>query len=229
MDIKKIKARFARLSLVEFAFQMGYHAVNKIAPLIVIKGMTLTLENAGRKLLDEGRKYETRFLTAAECQHYAALDDYIYTPEFARTALAKGDECFGVFVEGTLASYGWYSARPTKLVDGLELYFSNDYQYMYAGYTLPAYRGLRLHAIGMALAARAYTERGLKGLISCVEAHNFDSLRSCRRLGYQEFGSVTALRLFRRHLIIRTRRCEDYGFGVQPLTPAVAEGLPGQV
>lgn len=137
------------------------------------------------------------------------------TAEFVRSSVEKGDECFAILDGETLASYGWYSRRPTLLDDErLTLHFNDDYIYMYKGFTLAAYRGHRLHAIGMTRALAAYKEQGFKGLVSIVESNNFDSLRSCYRMGYHDCGQILVVGCAGRYFFRKHAPCEQYGFSV---------------
>jgi len=95
--------------------------------------------------------------------------EYEMEPGFLQHALNKGDECFAIMDESTVASYGWYARSVTPLdPDDLVVHFDARYVYMYKGFTLRRYRGQRLHAIGMAQALAEYQSRGFKGLVSFV-------------------------------------------------------------
>jgi hypothetical protein len=119
-----------------------------------------------------------------------------------------------------VVAYGWYSNQPTD-IDGLELHFSPDYMYMYSGYTHPRVRGLRLHAIGMNRALAAYLERGHKGLISYVESHNYRSLQSVYRMGYEDIGRVVILKLGKLPLMFASRGCREHDFVITRPTETV--------
>lgn len=86
---------------------------------------------------------------------------------------------------------------------------------MYKGYTVPAYRGTHLHAVGISRALREFTAEGKAGLISYVQSNNLASLRSVARMGYRVFGTVYLLRVGRRVLTYATKTCRDYGFWVE--------------
>jgi len=131
---------------------------------------------------------------------------------FVREALARGDECYAVLDGDTLASYGWYSKMPTRIDRDLRIAVSRQYVYMYKAFTSHAYRGQRLHAIGKVLALREYVNQGFKGLLSYVESNNFDSLKSCRRIGARTCGHLRVLRLAGRYFIHTGHGCRDYGF-----------------
>jgi L-amino acid N-acyltransferase YncA len=83
---------------------------------------------------------------------------------------------------------------------------------MYKGYTHTRHRGRRLHAVGMTRALESYLARGYKGFVSYVEASNFSSLKSCYRMGYVNFGTIVALRVFNRYFLYANKGCRRYGF-----------------
>ena len=136
--------------------------------------------------------------------------------EFVQEALDSGDECYAVMDGNTLASYGWYSKAPTVVDRELRLNFNPQYVYMYKGFTSKTYRGQRLHAIGMMLALNEYLNQGFKGLVAYVESNNFDSLKSCYRMGYKICGRIRVLRLANRYFIHTGQGCSDYGLDLQP-------------
>ena len=89
---------------------------------------------------------------------------------------------------------------------------------MYKGYTIPAYRGKRLHGIGMSLALKSFSERGARGLISYVEFNNLQSLRSVERTGYRLFGDIYLARVGGNERSLSTPGCRRYGFHLEPIT-----------
>ena len=138
--------------------------------------------------------YEGGFLDAAALERYAGRPEYDLPESFLHRALGTHDECFAIWAGDELAAYGWYSTRANYFSDELTLHFDPHWVYMYRGYTNPAHRGRRLHAIGMTRALAEYRRRGFKGLVSCVEASNVASLRSVHRMGYRHFGTMYAIR-----------------------------------
>jgi hypothetical protein len=138
----------------------------------------------------------------AECQ---------LSREFVESALAKGDECYGIFDGTALASYGWYSRKPTLMENNeLRLHFDSRYVYMYKGLTLDRYRGQRLHAIGKTRALTEYQARGLKGMLSYIESNNFNSLKSSYRMGACNCGQFHIVRIAGNYLIRTQRECGQY-------------------
>jgi hypothetical protein len=147
---------------------------------------------------------------------FAKNDVYELTPRFIHASAEKGDECYAILEGDALASYGWYSSRPTLLDnEDLILRFGSGYVYMYKGFTLSTYRGQRLHAIGMTRSLAAYKAKGFKGLISYVESNNFDSLRSCYRMGYRDCGLMRVIRAGGKYFFTRQPSCEQYGLAVE--------------
>src|SRR5262249_28103377 len=139
--------------------------------------------------------------------------------EFIDQALARGDRCYGAIDGDTIVAYGWYSTKPTPVTaisEDMVLHFDSAYAYMYRGYTLPAYRGKRLHGIGMARAMEAYVREGSRGLVSVVDAANFASLASCYRLGYRSFGQIICARIAGQYFTFATGGCEEYSFRIDP-------------
>jgi len=139
--------------------------------------------------------YEAGFLDAEGLRPYLNQDEYELSERFVTRALAMNDECFVIRAGDTLAAYGWYSIGAHRFSDEQTLRFAPEWVYMHHGFTHPAHRGRRLHAIGMTLAVAAYQARGFRGLVSLVAADNDASLKSCYRMGYRPFGTLYSFRL----------------------------------
>ena len=157
--------------------------------------------------------YTAGFLPAQELREYTRDPDTELSASFLDQALARGDECYAIRDGQTLAAYGWYSFGGTPIgIGDLVLSFDRRYVYMYKGFTDPRYRGQRLHGIGMTRAMQHYKDNGCKGLVSYVEARNFDSLKSCLRMGYRVFGSVYVTRIFGRYVAFSSPGCRRFDF-----------------
>ena len=189
------------------------------------------IDSVDERFLSPPWTYTAGFLAADVLADYTGQTEYDLPHSFVRRALAVNDECFAIRDGDRLAAYGWYSSNENHFSDELTLRFSGEWVYMYRGFTHPAYRGQRLHAIGMTMALAAYQARGFKGLVSCVEARNTASLRSVYRMGYQRFGKIYGIRLGRllgkRHsrsrllnhqIIYSTPGCKQFRFSLEPTT-----------
>jgi hypothetical protein len=205
-------------------YDMHVRALNRVAGVEILKGMVVTLADVTDATLFEAPGFEGRFTTAEELAPFAADPAYDLPPDFVATAFARGDRCYALFDGPKLAAYGFYARMPTPIDDHFVLRFDPAYTYMYKGYTAPAYRGKRLHAVGMCRALRAFTQEGGKGLVSYVLANNFGSLKSVARMGYRIFGEVYLMRVGGRAFAHATAGCAAYGFGAQPVA---RPGLPG--
>jgi hypothetical protein len=188
--------------------------VNRVTYERILKGLTIDTINPA--FLNCGDRYRGEFLPAATLRPLAADPANQIDPGFLERALGRGDECYGFFAGPNLASYGWYSHQPTEIdADGLALHFDPSYIYMYKGYTHPEHRGHRLHAIGMTRALQSYISRGFRGIVSYVDWNNFDSLKSCYRMGYKDFGNLYVTRLFGRYFILTGAGCRRYHFRLE--------------
>lgn len=159
--------------------------------------------------------YEHGFADPDRLRHWARSERYEMPPDFLVAALAKDDRCYAIWDGDTLASYGWYSTRPTAIDERLTLSFDPSWVYMYKGFTDNRYRGQRLHAIGMTLALRQSKVDGGRGLVSYVESNNFASLRSCYRMGYEDVGWIGVVRLLGRDFVYESAGCRAYGLKLE--------------
>jgi hypothetical protein len=157
----------------------------------------LYIDTADPNFLTLESPYQARFLDAAELARFVAQPEYGLTETFVTREVALGHECLAICDGDTLANYGWYSTTATHFTDDLSVRFGRDWVYMHNGFTHPAHRGRRLHAISMTRALTLYQARGFRGLVSIVYADNIASLKSCARMGYRHFGTIYTARLGR--------------------------------
>ncbi len=212
-DLKRIKKGFGYRGVIH---ALRYSAVNKIIFYRQLQGMIVTMETLNPKYLKGNDAYTHTFLNEQQLRRYGKDPQTEMSETFLNRVLPKGDRCFAILDGETLASYGWYSTKPTAINPELDLYFDDRWVYMFKGYTHPSYRGQRLHAIGMAKALEAFTKEGYKGLISYVATNNFASLKSVYRMGYVNIGKVKIYRIFGKFIIKADEGCEKYKFTVKP-------------
>lgn len=193
---------------------LGLRALNRAVLFKILKGIAVSERDSDFAQCPEN--YRSRFLDRQMLARFAADPENDLSQNFVDDALAKGDECYGILNGETLAAYSWYSNSPTAIdPPELRLYFDPRYIYMYKGFTHASHRGRRLHALGMTRALQAYLQRGYKGMLAYVEWNNFASLRSCYRMGYSDFGTITVMRVFGRFLARSSPGCEAYGFRLE--------------
>jgi|GEM_PF-603156 len=216
-----------RRRVAQELYDLALRGINLITVFKILRAVTIG--RADPEFTQCPESYRSSFLTTEMLRKFALNPENGMSERFIEEALSKGDECYGICDGHQLASYGWYSFRPTRIdPPDLQLRFSSEYVYMYKGFTHVRYRGQRLHAIGMTLALQHYLDRGYRGLVSYVESNNFDSLKSVSRMGYEEFGSIYLVKAFGRYLTHRSRGCQSFGFAVEALGCAGLSGHPGE-
>jgi hypothetical protein len=215
MNYALVRDNFKHFGAVACAHDVAKRAVNKVVPVRVLRTMKLTREGVDARYLEMPSGFRGHFATADELARWQGEARHQLDPEFLQQALAREDRCFAITYGQTLASYGWYSQRPTAISTDLILHFNPAWVYMFKGYTLPEYRGMRLHAIGMAHALDAHVREGARGILSYVESNNFASLRSCYRMGYEPLGTIVACRTPRKTHLFASRGCRRYGLRLE--------------
>lgn len=211
--VQKAFRKLQRHGIGALVHLLAIRLANAIVPFRILRGVHVAKADAA--FLEYPPQYTPSFLAPRELHAFAEDPATEISRAFVDEALRHGDECYAICDGPTLAAYGWYSTRPTPIQpQGLELHFAEGYVYMYKGFTDRRYRGQRLHAIGMTRALQHYLDSGYRGFVSYVESTNFDSLKSCLRMGYEVFGSVYIVRLFGRYLAWSSPGCDAFGFRV---------------
>jgi len=214
MDLTEFKRNIKQFGAVKALEDVALRALNRGVFFKILKGVKIDAVHPDFLKCDE--KYRGLFLTEGMLAEFAERPEYELSRGFLDQALAKGDECYGFLDGNVLAAYGWYSKKPTEIdPPDLVLHFNDQFIYMYKGFTHVNYRGQRLHAIGMTQALKAYLARGFKGIVSYVEWNNFGSLKSCYRMGYQDYGNIYAARLFDHYFLHSNAGCQPYGFRLE--------------
>ncbi len=214
MRVSDIRRSLETFGPVSTASDLALRAINRIVFFKILKGVVI--EKVDPRFLAYDERYRFARLDERALRAFAVTPEYELSETFLREAFARGDECYGFLDGAILAAYGWYARGPTPLEKpGLVLRFSERYVYMYKGFTHPAHRGRRLHAIGMTRALAACQARGYLGIVSYVEATNFASLRSVYRMGYADFGAIALLGLGGRFLMHASAGCQPYDFRVE--------------
>lgn len=220
--VQKAFRKLQRHGAAALAHQLFIHAVNWFVPFKILRGVHIAKVDPA--FVDYPPHYTPSFLSPSALHAFAADPVTEMSGAFVDDALCNGDECYAICDGPTLAAYGWYSTRPTPIdPSDLTLHFADGYVYMYKGFTDKRYRGQRLHAIGMTRALQHYVESGYLGIVSYVESTNFDSLKSCFRMGYEMFGSVYVLELFGHYFSFSSPGCRAFDFRL--VSQPVAEHL----
>jgi hypothetical protein len=212
--VQKVRRRVQRHGVRNTLYALSLKAFNSVFVLKILRGVYV--EQPDASFIEYPQNYRAGFLTADELRAYARDPRTELSDGFLDAALSRGDQCYAIRDGEALAAYGWYSFGTTPIgLSDLVLIFSRDHVYMYKGFTDTNYRGQRLHAIGMTRALAHYLSCGYHGIVSYVEAHNFDSLKSCFRMGYGVFGSIHVVRFFGRYYAFSSPGCKRFQFRLE--------------
>jgi hypothetical protein len=218
MDLRYYRDSIRHHGLGSTLYHAAYRAANHVTDVVVWDALVITLDMVDDRYLLDQRRAQGRFVDAETMREYVDDPANMLTDAFINEAAANGDRCYALFEGEALMSYGWYSTRPTRLMEVPGepiLHFDSSYAYMYNGYTRPEYRGLRLHAVGMAAALEECTRERLRGILAYVVSSNVASLKSCYRMGYQCFGHIVMINVGGRSVWRSTPGCRKYGFHVE--------------
>lgn len=202
--LAKLTELVQRAGVGEAAVALGLTAAARAVNLRVLQVVSITRELLEPYYLELPAEFGAGFVDEAQLVPYVIANPELeMSPDFVRDACSRGDLCYAITRDGELASYGWYSNRPTEIFDGLTFHFDKSYTYMYKGYTVPEFRGRRLHAIGMSRALDEVAHRGFRGLVSFVDRANVASLKSVYRMGYRQVAKIAIVPINGRRRIMR--------------------------
>ena len=69
----------------------------------------------------------------------------------------------------------------------------SDTVYLYKAFTVPEYRGRRIHGEALSRAAAHFKQRGIGQMLAIIEFGNWFSLRSHERLGFRPVGRLLTI------------------------------------
>lgn len=213
MDWHVLRTKLATLGPHQVLGHYAFRGVNRVLPLDLVRAFCVTPADLHAPVV---RPWEVR------CEQLAAKRLYLEA-ETGRSlstsdvdvCLARGEDCFGVFVEDVLASYAWYTSKTARLRPGVNVRFDSRYAYSRWAFTYPDYRGRGLHAMGKRYAVERYAAAGRRGVLSAVSVANFESLNSSRRLGSRPVGLMLAASLDGRLLLWASAGCRSYGLELE--------------
>lgn len=112
-------------------------------------------------------------------------------PEEVRRRLGVGQVCMVAWREGRIIGAAWLTARRVRL-DYLhrDLELAPDEVFLYDGYTLPAFRGLRASPVRTAWALRYARDRRYQRLLAAVLPENRSARPLWSRVGYHRLGVI---------------------------------------
>ena len=198
-----------------------HKALNKLVYVDELRLFRLAWADADRSFLAAAGDWTARALAPAEVERFGGdAATGLHQPYLAE-AQANGDQCFALLDGERLASYSWYSQKPTILTGAFRLTYPSRYVYMHHSFTPEGYRGRRLHTIGIVLALRDWAQRGHEEFLCVVSGDNTSSLKSTGRAGYRLVGRLWMAGA-RNHYVYRANRgCRRLGCYVLPSRPGI--------
>jgi ribosomal protein S18 acetylase RimI-like enzyme len=99
---------------------------------------------------------------------------------------SAGKRCYGAWVAGALAAYGWVTFDEEKIGElGLRVRLSPGEAYIWDCATLPAYRGQRLYPALLAHMSRALWAEGFRQIVIGADSDNLASQQGFLLAGFQ--------------------------------------------
>ena len=166
------------------------------------------------------REAEVRLLEREDLRRYSQESAYEISAAFVDGIAGRDDLCFGAFVDGRLAAYRFFALRPTAIDGHLLFDYPPRWVYAYKAFTLPAWRGNRLHR---ELFVRSLPKLGRwfgglerpLGFVTLVMSDNRSSAAALRRLGFSPVDSFSVLRVRLRPRVIAPSRAHPEGFRIE--------------
>jgi hypothetical protein len=216
MTWAECKERYEMFGWLGVFTAMCYILINRICYFDHLCLMTLSLADTDASFIQALPKFDSGFMSEELIRQFAKNTKYQLTPDFLNSTLLNGDQCYGIRQGQELASYGWYSIKPTPVTSDFKIHFPDEYVYMHHGYTNPDFRGQRLHAFGMAHALKHFSDNKYLGLISIVGGENIASLKSTHRLGYRIVGRIYLFACLNRFFVYHDSGTRRYRTWLSP-------------
>lgn len=161
---------------------------------VVHIGVCYALEDFSRAAapLPDVAALELRQLDEREIRRLTAAGESWFFPGAVEASLARGDFCFGAFVDGMLVASGWYATVPIRQF-GAVIGFRERGVWEHRLYTKPEFRGRGINAAIKIPAMRALAERGYDTLINSIEWTNDASRRLHERVGYEAIAAIVRI------------------------------------
>jgi ribosomal protein S18 acetylase RimI-like enzyme len=136
----------------------------------------------------QSSRFEFRTLSRAELLHLCADPAYQLSATWVRSALARGDVCFGALEKGSVAGYLWLAYSAARYNDKVWVRTDPASRYTYKVFIRPQHRGRGLVQELYRRSDGAALARGRTRAVMVVQADNQASLRAARRDGFSIVG-----------------------------------------
>lgn len=199
------------------AHRTVHAACNRAFPYHAFAVMWMPASFASEPEGSVSERLEIRQLSREEAFEVSRLPGTGMPDMYVHDALDRGDECFGVLIDGKPACVCWFARRgPVALYHWWNVDFLGDYIYVHGAYTAPAHRGKRLLEHNLHAAIQRYSETGSTGMFALVESSNYASLNGFGRAGYTHRGTIRTAKIKGRFLVRHDSECLDARVFVAP-------------
>lgn len=175
-----------RFGAAPAARYFAWRVADRLVGYMPYRGLALPAPDAQTLDAIPASELPCREIRPEELKVYVSDSTYDLSERFLFEAGAAGSRCFGAFADGRPVSYAFHASVPTNVDSGFRFRFPEGWVYHFKAFTLPQWRGRRLHAslVRAALASLA-TNPGFSGLVTLVVATNYPSLTSFMRIGFK--------------------------------------------
>jgi GNAT superfamily N-acetyltransferase len=131
---------------------------------------------------------ETRFLGEADLRAYATLHG---ASAVASRRFARGERCFGIWLDGKLVSTRWLARGTVRLeyIDRETVLAPTDVYY-HDVYTAPEYRGRGLSRVAAVVVSELLAAEGARRIVGVLEPENRAALGANKMAGYRTVGKI---------------------------------------
>ena len=164
-------------------------------------------------------QFEFRALTRPELLRLCADHGYQLSASWVRSALARGDVCFGALHKDRVAAYVWLAYSAARYTDKVWVRTDPASRYTYKVLVRPEYRGLGLAQELYRRADAAALARGRTRAVMVVQADNQASLRAARRDGFSIVGYAGHVACRGGALAFRSPGARRFGFEFYSVQP----------
>lgn len=103
----------------------------------------------------------------------------------------SGNTCIVAEINGEFVHWTWVSFNEAYVTEiERKIRINSDSAYMYAFYTVPEYRGLRIAPKAMEKILNYLHERGIKKAYTLIRPNNFPALRYTHKVGFKKIGMI---------------------------------------
>ncbi|MEP6977772.1 MAG: hypothetical protein ABI948_06930 [Thermoleophilia bacterium] len=136
---------------------------------------------------------EGRFLGADDLDAFGGLHG---NADEARGRFARGERCFGVWLEGRLVSTRWLATGTIRLgYLGREVDLPPEQVYIYEIYTERGHRGRGISGAAGALVPPILSAEGVRRIVGVLEPENRAGIRANEKAGYRIVGRIGYVKL----------------------------------